>query len=205
MADDTGDPPLRPDIVHCYNPRRHVVWRSGGACGAASKAVLGSLSAFACLVPDRRYALPAAASSRVSRRNRLRNRLIALTGTQVAVVSQRLGEEFCAYNGIARSRLRLVPTGCMAVSRWAVRACRSQSRAAREPRTAARGHRGRQRGPARRAEGLSNPAARLRPACRAEPRLMMILIGAARCAASSRLWPSSSASLRRLRSSGLSQ
>jgi glycosyltransferase involved in cell wall biosynthesis len=63
------------------------------------------------MVPDRRYDFLPQRLLTVSRRNRMRNRLIARLVRRLAVVSQRLGEEFCTYNGIAKSRLRLVPYG----------------------------------------------------------------------------------------------
>jgi glycosyltransferase involved in cell wall biosynthesis len=104
---------LRPDIVHCYNPRA-MLYGGLAARAAGIRAVLGSLSAFACMVPDRRYAFLPQKLVTASRRNRIRNRLTAVLVRRLAVVSQRLGEDFCAYNGIARSRLRLVPYGVRA-------------------------------------------------------------------------------------------
>jgi len=101
---------LRPDIVHCYNPRA-MLYGGIAARLLGIRAVLGSLSAFACLVPDRHYEFLPQRLATASRRNRLRNRLIGLLVRRLAVVSQRLGEQFCAFNGIASSRLSLVPYG----------------------------------------------------------------------------------------------
>jgi glycosyltransferase involved in cell wall biosynthesis len=63
------------------------------------------------MVPDRSYAFLPQQLITASRRNRLRNRFVAMLVRRLGVVSQRLGEEFCAFNGIANSRLRLVPYG----------------------------------------------------------------------------------------------
>jgi glycosyltransferase involved in cell wall biosynthesis len=101
---------LRPDIVHCYNPRA-MLYGGLAARLAGIRAVLGSLSAFACMVPDRNYAFLPQKLITASRRNRLRNRLVASLVKRIAVVSQRLGEGFCAFNSIPTSRLRLVPYG----------------------------------------------------------------------------------------------
>lgn len=103
----------RPDIVHCYNPRAMLY---GGLaarlCGI--RAVLGSLSAFACLVPDQEYNFLPQPLATVSYRNRLRNRFVAGLVRYIAVVSSKLGERFCAYNGIDPRQLRLVPYGVQA-------------------------------------------------------------------------------------------
>ena len=100
----------RPEIVHCYNPRAMLY---GGLaarlCGI--RAVIGSLSAFACLVPDQEYDFLPQPLATVSHRNRQRNRFVAGLVRCIAVVSSRLGERFCAYNGIDPAKLRLVPYG----------------------------------------------------------------------------------------------
>src|SRR5262249_35859509 len=46
---------LRPEILHCYNPRA-MLYGGLAARALGIRAVLGSLSAFACMVPDRSYA-----------------------------------------------------------------------------------------------------------------------------------------------------
>lgn len=101
---------LRPDIVHCYNPRA-MLYGGLAARFVGIKAVIGSLSAFACMVPDRRYAFLPQKLITASRKNRLRNRFVAMLVRRIAVVSQKLGEGFCSFNRISLSRLRLVPYG----------------------------------------------------------------------------------------------
>ena len=101
---------IRPDVVHCYNPRAMLY---GGAaahlCGI--KATLGTLSAFACLVPDREYSfLPQDLMTRTYR-NRMRNRIIARLMRRLTVVSADLGAAFCSYNQIPVSSLCEVPYG----------------------------------------------------------------------------------------------
>jgi glycosyltransferase involved in cell wall biosynthesis len=63
------------------------------------------------MVPDRNYAFLPQQLITASRRNKLRNRFVASLVRRLAVVSQRLGEDFCAFNGIASSRLSIVPYG----------------------------------------------------------------------------------------------
>jgi glycosyltransferase involved in cell wall biosynthesis len=74
-------------------------------------ATLGTLSAFACMVPDRDYPfLPQRLATQTSR-NRLRNRIVISLMRCVAVASPDLGSRFCAYNRIPADRLRTVPYG----------------------------------------------------------------------------------------------
>jgi len=168
---------LRPDILHCYNPRA-MLYGGLAARALGIRAILGSLSAFACMVPDRSYAFLPQRLSTATRRNRLRNRLIALLVRRLAVVSQRLGEQFCAFNNIAKSRLHLVPYGvrtgepagspARATSRTQVRAALGLA-----PADIVVGSVGRlveQKDYPTQLHGFAT-------ALRAEPRLMMILIG----------------------------
>jgi glycosyltransferase involved in cell wall biosynthesis len=101
---------LRPDIVHCYNPRTMLY---GGTAARLLKirATVGSLSAFACTVPDREYEFLPQRLITTSKRNRWRNKAVGGLMQRLAVVSTTLGERFCRYNGIPKDKLRVVPYG----------------------------------------------------------------------------------------------
>jgi glycosyltransferase involved in cell wall biosynthesis len=101
---------LRPEVIHCYNPRPMLY---GGTVArlARVRAILGTLSAFACLTPDGAYRFLPQKLVSTSRRNRLRNRLAAWLVRAVVTVSPSLGRNFCRYNGIDVGRLRVVPYG----------------------------------------------------------------------------------------------
>ena len=101
---------LRPDVLHCYNPRTMLY---GGVVARALgvRATLGSLSAFACLTPDREYQFLPQKLFSASGRNRLRNRAAAWLIRALVTVSPSLGENFCRYNAIDLQRLRVVPYG----------------------------------------------------------------------------------------------
>jgi glycosyltransferase involved in cell wall biosynthesis len=101
---------LRPEVIHCYNPRPMLY---GGTVArlAGVRAVLGTLSAFACLTPDAEYRFLPQKLVSTSRRNRMRNRLAAWLVRAVVTVSRSLGTRFCRYNGIDLARLRVVPYG----------------------------------------------------------------------------------------------
>lgn len=101
---------LRPDVIHCYNPRAMLY---GGLIARLFRigATLGTLSAFACMVPDRPYGfLPQQLATR-TRRNRLRNRFIASLMQRIGVVSADLGQRFCVHNHIPNSVIQVVPYG----------------------------------------------------------------------------------------------
>lgn len=100
----------RPTVVHCYNPRTMLY---GGivARTLGIKAVVGSLSAFACLTPDQHYEFLPQKLFTTSRRNRLRNQLVARLMGAVVTVARSLGERFCRFNGIDTARLRVVSYG----------------------------------------------------------------------------------------------
>jgi glycosyltransferase involved in cell wall biosynthesis len=101
---------VRPDVVHCYNPRAMLY---GGLAARLFRitATLGTLSAFACMVPDRQYAFLPQPLATGTPRNRLRNRVVASLMRRLAVASTDLGARFCAYNGISMERVRAVPYG----------------------------------------------------------------------------------------------
>jgi glycosyltransferase involved in cell wall biosynthesis len=101
---------VRPAVVHCYNPRTMLY---GGIVARALgiRATVGSLSAFACLTPDRQYEFLPQRLFTTSPRNRLRNRVVARLMRAVVTVSRSLGERFCRFNGIDTGRLRVVSYG----------------------------------------------------------------------------------------------
>jgi glycosyltransferase involved in cell wall biosynthesis len=101
---------LRPDVVHCYNPRT-MLYGGVAARALGIRATLGSLSAFACLTPgdDHRF-LPQRLLT-TSRRNRWRNRAAAGLMRAVVAVSPALGQRFCGYSGVDPRRLRVIPYG----------------------------------------------------------------------------------------------
>ena len=77
---------LRPDVIHCYNPRTMLY---GGAVARALgvPATVGTLSAFACLTPDADYRFLPQKLFSASRRNRLRNRLASGLMRRIVAVS----------------------------------------------------------------------------------------------------------------------
>lgn len=101
---------VRPTVVHCWNPRTMLY---GGLVARTLRvpSVIGSLSAFACLTPDQRYEFLPQRLFTTSRRNRLRNRVVAKLMRAVVTVSRSLGERFCRFNGIDTGRLRVVSYG----------------------------------------------------------------------------------------------
>ena len=101
---------LRPQVIHCYNPRP-MLYGGTVARVIGVRAVLGTLSAFACLTPDGQYRFLPQRLVSTSRRNRMRNRIAALLVKAIGTVSPSLGQNFCRYNGIDLARLRVVPYG----------------------------------------------------------------------------------------------
>lgn len=101
---------LRPGVIHCYNPRTMLY---GGMVARALRidATLGSLSAFACLTPDGDYKFLPQKLFSTSRRNRWRNRLACGLVRRVVTVSPTLGKNFCRYNNVDETRLRVVSYG----------------------------------------------------------------------------------------------
>jgi glycosyltransferase involved in cell wall biosynthesis len=101
---------LRPDVIHCYNPRTMLY---GGLVARALgvRATVGTLSAFACLTPDGDYRFLPQKLFSTSRRNRLRNRFCCHLMGAVVTVSPTLGRNFCRYNGVDPGRLRVVSYG----------------------------------------------------------------------------------------------
>jgi glycosyltransferase involved in cell wall biosynthesis len=101
---------LRPDVIHCYNPRTMLY---GGTVARALgvRGTVGTLSAFACLTSDTEYKFLPQKLFSASRKNRLRNRVAATLVRTVVTVSPSLGRGFCRANGLDERRLRIVPYG----------------------------------------------------------------------------------------------
>src|SRR5262249_38750148 len=94
---------LRPEVIHCYNPRPMLY---GGTVArlAGVRAIVGTLSAFACLTPDTQYRFLPQRLVSTSRRNRMRNRVVSWLMRTLVTVSPSLGQNFCRYNGISLDR-----------------------------------------------------------------------------------------------------
>jgi glycosyltransferase involved in cell wall biosynthesis len=97
-------------IVHCYNPRP-MLYGGLAARLAGVRAVLASLSAFACQVPDREYAFLPQALMTESIRNRRRNQIAAAMARYLVAVSQTLGERFFVFNHLSLAKLRVIQYG----------------------------------------------------------------------------------------------
>jgi glycosyltransferase involved in cell wall biosynthesis len=101
---------VKADIVHCYNPRP-MLYGGLAARAIGIRAVVGSLSAFACQVPDRSYGFLPQPLATASRRNVWRNRLAAKTMRFLVAVSPSLGRRFCEYNRVPLDKLRVIAYG----------------------------------------------------------------------------------------------
>lgn len=100
----------RAQVVHCYNPRP-ILYGGLAAKMTGGRRTIGSLSAFACQVPDRTYGFLPQPLNTVSRRNIYRNRLAVRLLNHLVTVSGPLGKRFCEYNGIPTDKLRVIPYG----------------------------------------------------------------------------------------------
>lgn len=98
------------DIVHSYNPRP-MLYAGLAARALGIRARVGSLSAFACHMPDRSYEFLPQPLSTSTRRNVHRNRLAASSMRSIVAVSRSLGRRFCAYNNVPLAKLRVIPYG----------------------------------------------------------------------------------------------
>lgn len=126
---------MKPDLVHCFNPR--PILYGGIAARVRGAGAVGSLSAFACQVPDRQYDFLPQPLATASRRNVYRNRIAATTMQYLVTVSPSLGRRFCEYNHVPLAKLRVVPYGAdlsaiESVSPEAARAMRTEIGAAPE-------------------------------------------------------------------------
>lgn len=98
-----------PSLVHCFNPRPMLY--GGLAAALNAKPAVGSLSAFACMSPDRTYTfLPQPLHTRSSS-NRIRNRLLGRLMRRFAVVSRNAGATFCQTNSIPQSKVQVIGYG----------------------------------------------------------------------------------------------
>jgi glycosyltransferase involved in cell wall biosynthesis len=102
---------VRPDVIHCYNPRTMLYGGLVARAGLRAIPTLGTLSAFACLTPDTDYRFLPQKLFSTSLRNRLRTRLACRLMGAVVTVSAKLGRGFCRYNGVDPRRLRVVGYG----------------------------------------------------------------------------------------------
>jgi glycosyltransferase involved in cell wall biosynthesis len=101
---------VKADIVHCYNPRP-MLYGGFAARAIGIRAALGSLSAFACQVPDRSYGFLPQPLATASRRNVYRNRLAGASMRFIVAVSPSLGRRFCQYNDVPLDKLRVISYG----------------------------------------------------------------------------------------------
>ena len=94
-------------VVHAVNPRPLLL--AGLAARLVGiRATVGSLSAFACQVPDRAYGfLPAELVNR-GRRQALRNQAACRLMRRVVAVSDELGERFCRFTADAGGPFRIL-------------------------------------------------------------------------------------------------
>jgi glycosyltransferase involved in cell wall biosynthesis len=98
-----------PHLLHCFNPRPILL---GGLVGRLTGCpVIGSLSAFACQVPDREYAYLPQPLVTVNRRQVYRNRIACSFVEFLVAVSDELGTRFFRYNGLPIRKLRTVAYG----------------------------------------------------------------------------------------------
>jgi glycosyltransferase involved in cell wall biosynthesis len=101
---------VKADIVHCYNPRP-MLYGGLAARAIGLRAAVGSLSAFACQVPDRSYGFLPQPLATASSRNVFRNRLAIASMRFVVAVSPSLGRRFCKYNRVPLEKLRVITYG----------------------------------------------------------------------------------------------
>jgi glycosyltransferase involved in cell wall biosynthesis len=96
-------------LVHCFNPRPMLY--GGLSAALSSKPAVGSLSAFACMSPDRTYSfLPQPLHTR-SQTNRIRNRVLGRLMRRLAVVSRHAGTTFCETNSIPQNKVQVIGYG----------------------------------------------------------------------------------------------
>lgn len=109
-------------VVHPVNPRP-MLYAGLAARAVGVRAVIGSLSAFACQTPDREYTFLPHQLVNKSRRQALRNLAACQLMRNFVAVSEELGERFCTFtasaagplSGLAyrnlRSRMRAISYG----------------------------------------------------------------------------------------------
>lgn len=101
---------VKAGIVHCYNPRP-MLYGGLAARALGIRAVVGSLSAFACQMSDRSYSFLPQPLATVSRRNVYRNRLAASAMRFLVAVSPSLGRRFCQSSSVPLDKLRVISYG----------------------------------------------------------------------------------------------
>ncbi len=101
---------LRPEVIHCYNPRTMLY---GGAVARVLgvRGTVGTLSAFACLTPEGEYRFLPQKLWATSPKNRVRNRIACGLMRRVVTVSRKLGTGFCRYNWVDAGRMSVVSYG----------------------------------------------------------------------------------------------
>src|SRR5262249_3002270 len=97
-------------IVHCYN-LRPMLYGGLAARAVGIGATIGTLSAFACQVPDRSYAFLPQPLATVPRRTVWRNRLAVASMRVLVSVSASLGQRFCGFNRVPAAKLRVIEYG----------------------------------------------------------------------------------------------
>jgi len=105
------------DVVHAVN-LRPMLYAGLAARLARVRGTVGTLSAFACCVPDRDYSFLPQPLVTKSARNRWRNRIAVGQMRYVTAVSASLGRRFAAYNGIPERKMRVVPYGTNVDEPW---------------------------------------------------------------------------------------
>ena len=101
---------IRPDVVHCYNPRM-MLYGGLAAHLVGTFSTVGSLSAFACQSPDQEHAFLPQPLNTATRRNRRRNRVAVALMRRLAVVSRGLGEQFLRFNSLSPDKMRVIGYG----------------------------------------------------------------------------------------------
>jgi len=110
----------RPRILHTHTAKAGLY---GGLAARmiGIRAVVGSLSAFACQMPDRAYDFLPQPLATVSRRNVFRNKLAAKSMRFLVAVSSTLGRRFCEYNGVPLDKLRVTRSMRQSAKRFEIR------------------------------------------------------------------------------------
>ena len=99
-------------VVHAVNPRP-LLYAGIAARLLGIRSTVGSLSAFACQVPDREYAfLPQELANR-GRRQALRNQLACGLMRNVVAVSDELGDRFCRFTAESAAPIGLFSYGAL--------------------------------------------------------------------------------------------
>lgn len=98
-----------PALIHCFNPRPMLY--GGLSAALTARPAVGSLSAFACMSPDRTYTFLPQPLHTSSQSNRIRNRVLGRLMRRFAVVSRRAGDAFCETNAIPPGKVHVIGYG----------------------------------------------------------------------------------------------